>query len=219
MATCTLVHVSVKDGKEDMFWEKSVINATASVQEEDNLRFDVLQSRDDPAKFVLVETYGSAEGPPAHKQTEHYNAWREAVADWMADPRHGVKYNVVFPETDIIKGALETSDLCDPDVTLVYVKVKEGMEDAFLQETILNADAVWEKELEMLRFDILQEVGFPGHFVLVEVYQTNKAALAHKETKHYLDWREKVKDMMEEPREGKKFLAAYPVSSAGWRRD
>jgi len=95
----TLVHVRVTPEHIDDFVAASRANHEASVQEPGNLRFDVLQSSDDPARFVLYEAYRSARDAAAHKETAHYLAWREAVADWMAEPRQGVRYEGLFPET------------------------------------------------------------------------------------------------------------------------
>lgn len=93
----TLVYVAVKTGHIDDFIAATRRNHEASVQEPGNRRFDVLQSSDEPAQFVLYEAYASAEDAQAHKQTTHYLAWRDAVADWMAAPRRGVSYAGLFP--------------------------------------------------------------------------------------------------------------------------
>ena len=93
----TLVHVAVKPAHIDDFIAATRRNHEASVQESGNRRFDVLQSPDDPGQFVLYEAYATAEDARVHKQTAHYLAWRDAVADWMAEPRRGVPYNGLFP--------------------------------------------------------------------------------------------------------------------------
>ena len=93
----TLVHVTVKPGRLDDFIEATRRNHEASVRESGNRRFDVLQSSDDPQQFVLYEAYASAADAAAHKETAHYLAWRDAVADWMAAPRRGVPYSGLFP--------------------------------------------------------------------------------------------------------------------------
>ena len=93
----TLVHVAVKSGHIAEFVEATRRNHEASVQEPGNRRFDVLQLSDDPGRFVLYEAYASAADAQAHKQTAHYQAWRDAVADWMAEPRRGVSCNGLFP--------------------------------------------------------------------------------------------------------------------------
>lgn len=94
----TLVHVLVKPDHIADFIAATRINHEASVKEAGNRRFDVLQSPENPAHFVLYEAYAAAEDAAAHKQTPHYLAWREAVADWMAEPRQGIAYNGLFPQ-------------------------------------------------------------------------------------------------------------------------
>jgi autoinducer 2-degrading protein len=93
----TLVYVTVKPAHIDAFIEATRRNHEASVKESGNRRFDVLQSADDPAQFVLYEAYASAADAAAHKQTAHYLTWRETVADWMARPRQGVPYDGLCP--------------------------------------------------------------------------------------------------------------------------
>ena len=93
-----LVHVHVKPECVEAFKLASVANASASVQEAGIARFDVIQQQDDPNRFVLVEVYKEADAPARHKETAHYDAWRDAVVDMMAEPRFSVKYEGVFPE-------------------------------------------------------------------------------------------------------------------------
>ena len=93
----TCVHVKVKPDHVDDFIAASKPNHLGSIAEDGNFRFDICQSNDDPSTFLLYEAYVSQEAAVAHKQTEHYNTWREMVADWMAEPRNGVRYNVLLP--------------------------------------------------------------------------------------------------------------------------
>lgn len=93
----TIVHVHVKTEYINDFIEATRLNHEASVQENGNRRFDVLQSADDASRFVLYEAYDSEEDAAAHKQTSHYLKWRETVADWMAEPRQGVAYQGLMP--------------------------------------------------------------------------------------------------------------------------
>jgi len=93
----TIVHVTVKPDYIDDFIEASRLNHELSVTEPGNRRFDVLQSADNPAQFVLYEAYENAAEAAKHKETDHYKQWRETVAEWMAQPRQGVPYNGLFP--------------------------------------------------------------------------------------------------------------------------
>ena len=91
------VHVHVKPEYVDEFITASIENASNSVQEHGIARFDVIQQQDDPTRFVLVEVYRTVEDTARHKETAHYKAWRDAVADMMAEPRTSVKYENIFP--------------------------------------------------------------------------------------------------------------------------
>lgn len=94
----TLVHVQVKSAHIEDFIAATRLNHEASVLEPGNRRFDVLQSPENPDQFILYEAYVSAEAAAAHKETAHYIAWRNAVADWMAQPRQGIRYDGLFPQ-------------------------------------------------------------------------------------------------------------------------
>ena len=93
-----LVHVHVKTDCIEAFREASLENARNSIEEPGIARFDVLQDNDDPNRFILNEVYRDAEAPAAHKETAHYAAWRDTVADMMAEPRQAVKLTNHFPE-------------------------------------------------------------------------------------------------------------------------
>jgi len=93
----TLVHVQVRPDRIDDFIEATRANHEASIREPGNLRFDVLQATEDPARFILYEAYRSAADAAAHKETAHYRTWRDRVADWMAAPRRGEPMNGLFP--------------------------------------------------------------------------------------------------------------------------
>jgi quinol monooxygenase YgiN len=92
------VFVHVKPDRVEAFKAASLENARNSVQEPGIARFDVIQQQDDPARFVLVEVYRTPEDPARHKETAHYQTWRDTVADMMAEPRTSIKYTNVFPD-------------------------------------------------------------------------------------------------------------------------
>ncbi|MBD3392537.1 MAG: antibiotic biosynthesis monooxygenase [Chitinivibrionales bacterium] len=93
----TTVMVNVKPEHIEEFVAATVENHEASIREPGNLRFDVLQSDDDPGRFLLYEAYAVPDAAAAHKQTAHYAKWRDTVADWMAEPRTGIKYTAIRP--------------------------------------------------------------------------------------------------------------------------
>ncbi len=82
----------------EAFRRASLANASESIKEPGIARVDVLQQQDDPTRFVLVEAYRTNEAPAAHKETKHYQVWRDAVAPMMAEPRSSVKFENLFPD-------------------------------------------------------------------------------------------------------------------------
>ena len=99
LGSLLIVHVQVQVKPEcvDAFMTATVANARASLQEPGIARFDVVQQADDPARFILVEVYRTADAPAKHKETAHYATWRDTVAPMMAAPRTSVKLHNVFP--------------------------------------------------------------------------------------------------------------------------
>jgi len=95
-----IVHVfaNVKSDKVEEFRLATIENARNSIKERGVARFDVIQQQDDPTRFVLVEVYRTLDDAAKHKETAHYQKWRDAVADMMAEPRTSIKYNNIFPD-------------------------------------------------------------------------------------------------------------------------
>ena len=97
-----IVHVQVRIKPEhvEAFRQATVENARNSIREPGIARFDLIQQSDDPTRFVLLEAYRTGDAPARHKETSHYQTWRDAVADMMAEPRTSVKYLNLFPEDE-----------------------------------------------------------------------------------------------------------------------
>jgi (4S)-4-hydroxy-5-phosphonooxypentane-2,3-dione isomerase len=93
----TIVDVRVKPENIDQFIKATIENHNRSIQEPGNLRFDILQHKDNTAAFSLYEAYESDEASAAHKLTAHYLAWRETVEPWMAEPRKGIAHTIIAP--------------------------------------------------------------------------------------------------------------------------
>ena len=95
-------------------------------------------------------------------------------------------------------------------VTIVHVWVKPEHIDAFTKASRLNHEASVQ-EPGNRRFDVLQDAEDPAKFVLYEAYASAEDAAAHKQTQHYLTWRETVADMMAQPRQGIAHKGLYPA--------
>jgi (4S)-4-hydroxy-5-phosphonooxypentane-2,3-dione isomerase len=91
------VTIHVKTEALERFIEATKDNASNTRKEPANVRFDFLQSEEDPGRFLLYEVYRDSQGFADHQKTAHYLRWKETVTDWMAQPRQGVKHHNVFP--------------------------------------------------------------------------------------------------------------------------
>jgi autoinducer 2-degrading protein len=100
-------------------------------------------------------------------------------------------------------------------VTCVYIHVNPDAVQRFLEATVENhLESV--KEPGNLRFDLIQQVDDPCQFMLYEAYESDEAAATHKNTVHYIKWRDTVKDFMVEPRKGVKYNIIEPNDKRKW---
>jgi autoinducer 2-degrading protein len=94
------VFVHVKPDQVQAFETATIENARNSVREPGIARFDVIRQQDDQTRFVLVEVYRTAQDPAKHKETAHYNKWRDTVTDMLAEERSRIIYTNVFPDEE-----------------------------------------------------------------------------------------------------------------------
>jgi (4S)-4-hydroxy-5-phosphonooxypentane-2,3-dione isomerase len=95
-----VVHVDIAVVPEqlDAFLAATEQNAAASRDEPGIVRFDVLSDRADPTHVVLVEIYRDEAAAAAHKDTTHYQLWRDTVAPMMARAREATRYLNTSPD-------------------------------------------------------------------------------------------------------------------------
>lgn len=91
------VRIHVKPESVEAFRQATIANARQSILEPGIARFDFWQEADDPARFLLIEVYRSADAPAKHRETAHYLTWRDTVESMMAEPRERVIYSPIFP--------------------------------------------------------------------------------------------------------------------------
>jgi len=100
-------------------------------------------------------------------------------------------------------------------VTFVHVWVKPRHIDDFIKASTENHQNSI-KEPGNLRFDLVQDASDPSKFVIYEAYESDETAAAHKETSHYLKWKETVADWMAQPRKGEKHEIIAPTDRSLW---
>lgn len=92
----------------------------------------------------------------------------------------------------------------------VHVHVLAEHLDAFVAATLDNAHHSV-REPGVIRFDVLRHTDDPTRFSLIEIYRDAEAPLAHKQTAHYLRWRDAVASMMASPRTSVRYDSVFPA--------
>ena|ERR1700712_1997453 len=97
-----VIHVQARVHAEQIeaFRAATLANAVESRKEPGIARFDVVQDRDDPTRFVLVEVYRNDAAPAAHKATTHYETWRVLVEPMLAEPRPRRSFDACSPAAE-----------------------------------------------------------------------------------------------------------------------
>jgi len=97
-------------------------------------------------------------------------------------------------------------------VSMVHVHVKTEFIENFKLATLDNASNSI-KEPGVARFDVYQQMDDPGRFTLVEIYRSEDAPVQHRETSHYLRWRDAAAEMMVEPRTRVTYNILFPAET------
>lgn len=92
-----LVQIRVKSENREEFIAATLENSRNSLMEAGVVRFDVLNDAEDANHFTLLEVYKTPQDHARHRETRHYQVWRDMVTPWMAEPRIGEKYINLFP--------------------------------------------------------------------------------------------------------------------------
>jgi len=91
------VHIRVKPEFVEEFKAISNENARNSLVEPGIARFDLIQQVDDPTHFELIEVYHTNADQAKHKETAHYNKWRDLAEPMLAESRSRTVYDNIFP--------------------------------------------------------------------------------------------------------------------------
>ncbi len=95
----------------------------------------------------------------------------------------------------------------------VFLHVKPEYVEAFKAATVENArNSV--HEAGIARFDVIQQADDPTRFVLVEFYRSNDARTQHRETDHFLMWRDTITDMLVTPLTRTEYVNIFPDEDA-----
>ena len=90
----------------------------------------------------------------------------------------------------------------------VEVYVKPGHEEDFIKASEENHKGTL-KEPGNIRWDLGRSKDSKSLFFIYEVYKDDVSVVAHKETDHYLKWRETVEPWMAKKRFGRMFTPVF----------
>ena len=79
-------------------------------------------------------------------------------------------------------------------VLFVTLQVKPERRQAFIEATMGDARGANNDEPGCLRFDVLQDTEDEHKFYYYEVYKDEAGRMAHRQTPHYIKWRDTVRD-------------------------
>ncbi len=100
-------------------------------------------------------------------------------------------------------------------VNVVTIHVKPEHIAEFIAATVDNHTGT-RTEPGNKRFDVIQAVDDPARFMLYEVFASQEAVEAHRQTAHYKVWRAKVDAWMAQPRELVSHKPLAPADPAAW---
>eukprot|EP01062_Namystynia_karyoxenos_P049409 TRINITY_DN3784_c0_g1_i1.p1 TRINITY_DN3784_c0_g1~~TRINITY_DN3784_c0_g1_i1.p1 ORF type:complete len:552 (+),score=180.87 TRINITY_DN3784_c0_g1_i1:72-1658(+) len=200
-AYATLVQVHVTSGREEDFARASHNNASCSVHEDGNRRFDVLRNTADPSKFILYEVYERDECADIHWATGHYLEWRDTVADMMAQPRSAETYRLLHASHPPRKPG---HDRCaaPAEVAVTHFAVRAGEGAAFAAAAQRRAESA-EQAPGNVRFDVMQQKDNDCRLVVVEAWEPSADAAARG------GWLAEVEGVLEQPPAATAYSAVF----------
>jgi len=82
---------------------------------------------------------------------------------------------------------------------VAVIKIKPGMEEKVVQASLKMAEAVSKNEKECLLYEPYSPLEETGEVYILEKYTSLEALENHRNTNHYLEFKEAVKDAVEGP--------------------
>jgi len=80
---------------------------------------------------------------------------------------------------------------------VVHMELKAGVRKKFLDAMLVNAEASVRDESGCITFDVVESRDEPECFLLYEIYESEAAFEAHKQTPHFKTFQAAVGDLLE----------------------
>ena len=152
------------------------------------LRYEILQRRERPHHFAIVETWKDASAREANLAAAHTKKFRDALQPLLAAGYDERPHNGL--DTGPLAAAAGAKSNSGPAVFVVthvdFIPPKKDEGIAALRQI---ADPS-RQEAGNLRYDLLQQSSRPNHLTLVEAWRDHKALEAHEAAAHTVKFRD-----------------------------
>jgi autoinducer 2-degrading protein len=159
---------------------------TASLKEDGNLRFDVLQELDRPNRFAITEAWRDSAALEGHSNgtaTTQFLDKLKAIADAPPDQRINNGLYVGQGKSETTAGAI---------YVLTHVDViPPGKDDCMAALKAMSTDTP--NDQGNISYEVLQQTNRSNHFNVIEAWTSRKALEAHAMAAHTRAFRDKLK--------------------------
>jgi quinol monooxygenase YgiN len=176
--------------------------AAATRKEDGNLRFQVVQERDRPSRFVAMETWKDQASLDAHRKAKAYTEFNEKLTPIRTAPPDERVHNGLATSP----GGLPAPSR-GPIWVITHVDVPPPSKDACIAELKTLAEAS-RKDGGNLAFGVVQQTNRPNHFTVLEIWRDQNAFDAHAVADHTKKFRAALGPMLGAPYEDRIYAAA-----------
>ena len=174
---------------------------TASRKEEGNLRFQMVQERQRPNRFVVIEAWKDQAAFDGHRKGKPYAEFNEKLGPIRNAPPDERVHNA------LAAAATMPSSTHGAIWVITHVDVPPPSKDACIAELKTLTDAS-RKDSGSLMFEVVQQTNRPNHFTVVEIWKDGKALDAHGTADHTRRFRANHGQMLGAPYEARDYMAA-----------
>jgi quinol monooxygenase YgiN len=172
----------------------------ASRKEDGNLRFQVVQERDRPNRFVVIEAWKDQAALEGHRKGKPYAEFNEKIVPIRNAPLDERVHNALVPAANMPAPSPGTIWV------VTHVDVPPPSKDACITELKALTEAS-RKDGGNLMFEVVQQSNRPNHFTVVEVWKDAKALDAHSTAEHTKRFRANLGPMLGAPHDDRVYAA------------
>lgn len=173
----------------------------ATRKEDGNLRFQVVQERDRPNRFVVLEAWKDQASFEAHRKAKAYAEFNEKLVPIRNAPPDERVHNA------LAVAARMPGPSRDAVWVVTHVDVPPPSKDQTIAELKTLTDAS-RKDAGNLMFEVVQQTNRPNHFTVVEAWQDHKAFDAHGVAEHTRRFRANLGPMLGAPHDDRVYATA-----------